>query len=248
MRWEHTQSRIPAAMSAPQRSRHLPEEILTAHTPLVERIVSDFRFSGVQAEDLKQVGYLGLLNAMEHFDPARGVKFTTYAGHLIRGEIQHYLRDHGDTIRKPRWLGKLNQQIEDTVGRYLSQEGRFPRLEELSSALNVSEEGLLEILKQREALRTVSLEAAAEADQTGIDRRRIRHRVYASFHLPIEDRIVLHDAMEKLSLLQRRVLYYLFFADFTQPETAKRIGISQRHVSRLLARSLTRLRALLSGS
>jgi len=227
---------------------HLREEIVAAYTPLIERILLDFRFSGIPAEDLMQVGYLGLLNAIELFDPARGVKFKTYASHLIRGEIRHYLRDHRDTIRKPRWLRRLNQQIEETVGRYLSQEGRYPRLEELSAELNVAEDGLLEILKTREALRTVSLEAEEEADHAEIDRRRIRHRTYASFQLPIEDRIVLHDAMEKLSLLQRRVLYHLFFADLTQPEVARRIGISQRHVSRVLSKSLTRLRAMLSGS
>jgi RNA polymerase sigma-B factor len=228
--------------------RPLREEIIAAYTPLIERILLDFRFSGIPADDLMQVGYLGLLNAIELFDPARGVKFKTYASHLIRGEIRHYLRDHRDTIRKPRWLRRLNQQIEETVGRYLSQEGRYPRLEELSAELNVGEDGLLEILKTREALRTVSLEAEEEADHAEIDRRRIRHRTYASFQLPIEDRIVLHDAMEKLSLLQRRVLYHLFFADLTQPEVARRIGISQRHVSRVLSKSLTRLRAMLGGS
>ena len=233
-------------MTASRWGSHLREEITAAYTPLIERILLDYRFSGVPAEDLMQVGYLGLLNAIELFEPARGITFKTYASHLIRGEIRHYLRDHRDIIRKPRWLRRLNQQIEETVSRYLSQEGRYPRLEELSAELNVAEDGLLEILKTREALRTVSLEAE-EADHAEIDRRRIRHRAYASFQLPIEDRIVLHDAMEKLSLLQRRVLYYFFFADLTQPETAKRIGISQRHVSRLLARSLTKLRSLLAG-
>ena len=223
----------------------LQEQIVVACTPLVRRIVSDFIFSGVATDDLMQVGFIGLLNAVELFDPTRGVKFVTYASHLVRGEIRHYLRDHRDTIRKPRWLQKLNHQIEEAAARYISQEGRFPAVEQLAAELNVEEEGLLEVLKTREVLRTISLEADEETGELRVDRDRMRHKSQASFHLPLEDRIVLFDAMEKLNPLQRRVLYYLFFTDLTQMEAAKRIGISQKHVSRVLASSLTKLRALL---
>ena len=230
------------------RDPALPEQIVVACTPLVRRIVSDFIFSGVPTDDLMQVGFIGLLNAVELFDPTRGVKFVTYASHLIRGEIRHHLRDHRDTIRKPRWLQKLNHQIEEASARYISEEGRFPAVEQLAAELNVEEEGLLEVLKTREVLRTISLEADEETGELRVDRDRTRHRSLASFHLPLEDRIVLFDAMEKLNPLQRRVLYYLFFTDLTQMEAAKRIGISQKHVSRVLASSLGKLRALLSPS
>jgi len=221
------------------------EEIVLACTPLVRRIVADFIFSGVPGDDLMQVGFIGLLNAVEMFDPTRGVKFVTYASHLIRGEIRHYLRDHRDTIRKPRWLQKLNHQIEEAAARYISAEGRFPALEHLASQLNVEEEGLLEALKTREVLRTISLEADEETGDLRVDRDRTRHRSLPATQLPLEDRIVLFEAMEKLNPLQRRVLYYLFFTDLTQMEAARRIGISQKHVSRVLASSLSKLRALL---
>jgi RNA polymerase sigma-B factor len=192
-----------------------------------------------------QVGYIGLLNAVELFDPMRGVKFVTYASHLIRGEIRHYLRDHRDTIRKPRWLQKVNHQIEEAAARYISEEGRFPAVEQLASELNVEEDGLLEVLKTREVLRTISLEADEETGELRVDRDRTRHKGTGAVPLPLEDRIVLFEAMEKLNPLQRRVLYYLFFTDLTQMEAAKRIGISQKHVSRVLASSLSKLRALL---
>ncbi len=221
------------------------EEIVLACTPLVRRIVADFIFSGVPGDDLMQVGFIGLLNAVEMFDPTRGVKFVTYASHLIRGEIRHYLRDHRDTIRKPRWLQKLNHQIEAAAARYISEEGRFPPLEQLASELNVEEEGLLEALKTREVLRTISLEADEETGDLRVDRDRTRHKSPTATQLPLEDRIVLFEAMEKLNPLQRRVLYYLFFTDLTQMEAARRIGISQKHVSRVLANSLNKLRALL---
>ncbi len=230
------------------RDPGLQEQIVVACTPLVRRIVSDFIFSGVPTDDLMQVGFIGLLNAIELFDCSRGVKFVTYASHLIRGEIRHYLRDHRDTIRKPRWLQKLNHQIEDAVGRYISEEGRFPGIDQLASELNVEEEGLLEVLKTREVLRTISLEADEETGELRVDRDRLRHKSNGAYHLPLEDKIVLFDAMEKLNPLQRRVLYYLFFTDLTQMEAARRIGISQKHVSRVLASSLNKLRGLLSPS
>lgn len=230
------------------RDPGLQEQIVVACTPLVRRIVSDFIFSGVPTDDLMQVGFIGLLNAIELFDCSRGVKFVTYASHLIRGEIRHYLRDHRDTIRKPRWLQKLNHQIEDAVGRYISEEGRFPGIDQLASELNVEEEGLLEVLKTREVLRTISLEADEETGELRVDRDRLRHKSNGAYHLPLEDKIVLFDAMEKLNPLQRRVLYYLFFTDLTQMEAARRIGISQKHVSRVLASSLSKLRGILSPS
>lgn len=230
------------------RDPGLQEQIVVACTPLVRRIVSDFIFSGVQTDDLMQVGFIGLLNAIELFDCSRGVKFVTYASHLIRGEIRHYLRDHRDTIRKPRWLQKLNHQIEEAVGRYISEEGRFPGIDQLASELNVEEEGLLEVMKTREVLRTISLEADEETGELRIDRDRLRHKSNGAYHLPLEDKIVLSEAMEKLNALQRRVLYYLFFTDLTQMEAARRIGISQKHVSRVLASSLNKLRGVLSPS
>ncbi len=226
----------------------LRERILSVYAPLVERTLLDFNHAGVSLDDLRQVGYVGLLTALELFDPARGTKFKTYAGHLVRGEIRHYLRDHRDTIRQPRWLQRLNRRIEDAVGRAISEEGRFPSLEDLAVELNIQEAGLRELLKVREAVRTVSLDAGEDEEQLEFDYRRIRHRAYASFHLPIEDKIVLYQAIERLNLLQRRVVYYLFFGGFTQVETAQRIGISQKHVSRILARSLLRLRSLLNGN
>src|SRR3990170_3940558 len=155
------------ALMAQYVESHTPairERVVVACTPLVRRIAGEFVFSGVPSDDLVQVGYIGLINAIAAFDPARGAKFTTYASYLVRGEIRHYLRDQRDTIRKPRWLQKLNSQIEQTVSKYVSETGRFPGLDELSQELNIEEGGLLEVLRTREALRTVSLESSSDED------------------------------------------------------------------------------------
>lgn len=221
------------------------EQIAVACTSLIRGVASEFLSQGVPQEDLIQVGYLGLLAAIEGFDPSRGFRFKTYAVPQIRGRMRHYLRDSRDTIRRPRWLQKTNQQIEQAVGRYVSKNGRFPSVEQLASELNVTEEGLLEILSTREAVRTVPLDASEEDDDPDIRRDLIKHKEYVSFQLPIEDKIVLHEAIEKLTERQRQVLYHLFFRDRSQPETAKTIGVSQKQVSRVLSSALTRLRALL---
>lgn len=230
---------------ARSRDARLREQIVVAYSPLIRKIASEFISQGVPMDDLIQVGYLGLLAAIEAYDPNRGVNFAVYARPLIRGQMRHYLRDSRDTIRKPRWLHKANQQIEWTMGRYLSEEGRFPTLEELASELNVTEQGLMEILKTREAVRTIPLEAGEQDDDPEVDQRLIRHKSYMSFQLPIEDRIVLHEAFEKLSSLQRQVLYQLFFRDVSQPSAARSLGVSQKQVSRVLATALTKLRELI---
>ena len=233
------------------QSIEIRDKVAMACTPLVRRIASEFAFSGVPVDDLIQVGYIGLLNAIAAFDPTRGAKFATYASYLVRGEIRHYLRDQRDTIRKPRWLQKINNQIEQTVSKYVSETGRFPGLDELSQELNIEEGGLLEVLRTREALRTVSLESSSDDDNSGelrVDRERIKSKSHISFQLPIEDRVILMDAMEQLNGLQRKVLYYLFYTDLTQMEAARRIGISQKHVSRVLASAISKLRGLMAPS
>jgi RNA polymerase sigma-B factor len=242
---EHENEDVLMAQYVESPDPAIRERVVHACTPLVRRIASEFVFSGVPTDDLVQVGYIGLLNAIAAFDPTRGAKFATYASYLVRGEIRHYLRDQRDTIRKPRWLQKLNTQIEDTVGKYVAEEGRFPGLEELASELNIEEEGLLEVLRTREALRTISLETEEEGGDLRVDRERIKHRSHISFQLPIEDRVMLVEAMESLNSLQRKVVYYLFYTDLTQTEASKRIGISQKHVSRVLASALTKLRGVM---
>lgn len=234
---EHADARGPEAR----------ERIIAACTPLVRRIAAEFAYSGVQSEDLIQVGYIGLLNAITGFDPGRGAKFATYASYLIRGEIRHYLRDQRDTIRKPRWLNSLNTRIEKTINAHVGETGRFPSLEVLARELNIEEDGLLEVLRAREILRTVSIEADEEGADLRVDRDRIRHRSHISFQLPIEDRVTLMEALESLTALQRKVVYYLFYTDLTQMEAAKQIGISQKHVSRVLAAAIGRLRGAINA-
>lgn len=221
----------------------LHARICAAYAPLVERIARMYRSSGEPLEDLVQVGYVGLLRAVSRFDPDRGVKFQTYASHLIAGEIRHYLRDQVGLVRRPRWLSRLSRELERTVERLQQEKGELPTVEEIAQVMNVTPEGVQEILHARAATAPLSLDGGGE------DRvRRIRHLRYESFQLPVEDRIAVLQAMERLTELQRKVLYLLFYQDLTETEAARRLRISQKHVSRVMHKALRQMAQLLRGA
>jgi len=221
----------------------LHARICAAYAPLVERIARMYRSSGEPLEDLVQVGYVGLLRAVNRFDPDRGVKFQTYASHLVAGEIRHYLRDQAGVVRRPRWLSRLSRELERTVERLQRERGQLPTVEEIAQAMNITPEGVREILQARAAAVPLSLDGAWE------DRvRRIRHLRYESFQLPVEDRITVQQAMERLTELQRKVLYLLFYQDLTETEAARRLRISQKHVSRVMHKALRQMAQLLRGA
>lgn len=216
--------------------------------PLVPKVVSHYDRSGVPREDLQQLGYLGLMTAASLYDPDRGVAFEQFARHFIAGEIRHFLRDGGSPIRKPRWLYELDGRVRRAVAELSQRLHRAPTLEEISREVNVAEDGVLEVLRAREVVHVESLDALMETSGgRTVRREKIVHRYYETFHLPVEDKILLAEAIEKLSALQRKVIYYLFYMDLTQTEVAERLRISQKHVSRTMHNALARLRQTLGS-
>jgi RNA polymerase sigma-B factor len=212
---------------------------------LVRGIAAEFR-GGAQDDDLVQVGFVGLLNAIEHYDPSRGTPFALFARHFVRGEIRHYLRDHHTLMRRPRWLEQVSGRIEQAVGDHLEAHGRYPGPADLAASLGLDLETLTGILRTREAVRTLSLDAEGDNGHPRVDPNRATGRLPEWLSHPPEDRVVLIDALEKLNPLQRAVVFYIFFTDLTQADTAARTGVSQKHVSRVLASALHRLREILA--
>lgn len=231
--------RLYRRSSTPQ----LREELVCHYLPLAKRIARRYVRVGVPLDDLAQIGTIGLMNAVGSFDPGRGVKFEAYAYHHIAGEIRHYLRDAVDQMRAPRWVRKLYSEVTETVAGLRQSLGRTPTLAEIAKRMNLTEAGVLEILRAHNQSRVHSMSDLV--DHQEVRRDVIAHQRYISFQLPIEDRIILLKAVERLADLQRKVVYYLFYQDLTQSEVASRLGVSQRHVSRVLAAALKRLATLL---
>jgi RNA polymerase sigma-B factor len=216
------------------------DEIFLRHLAVVESLSRNFARSGAaEKDDLVQVGYLGLLGAIERFDSGRGVKFSTYASHCVDGEIRHFIRDKTESIRRPRWMRKLSRQVAAFLESYLQKNSRLPTLKEISEALNISEDGVVTILKAKQPL---SLE---DERQIGGSAERVRSLRHVSFQLPIEDRIAISEAFDHLLALEQKVIYLFFVQDLTQKQIAGKLSLSPRKVSRLMQKGLDGLRGWL---
>ncbi|RLE37453.1 hypothetical protein DRJ12_02860 [Candidatus Acetothermia bacterium] len=175
-----------------------------------EVITTEFAQSGFSHEELFHSGYLGLLSAVYNADLSRGKDFFTYARNIIRGEIRQYIRERTRRSQFPRFLTDLNRQVEAVEARLLKEKGRLPTLTELADAVNVTEEGLTEIFKAREAINYVSLSAERRRTDPAptVDLSKIRNKRPEPF--PIQYRIRIASALERLSHIQETLTKSLF--------------------------------------
>ncbi|MDA8096295.1 MAG: sigma-70 family RNA polymerase sigma factor [Clostridia bacterium] len=209
------------------RNEERLRRVVESGSQLVHHFARLFSGNG-PPDDLVQAGYEGLLKALRRFDPERNVKFVTYASHCIMGEIRHELRREA-SFDRPGWVFDLQARIHRASDKLLQRSGEPPGLEAIAEAVNIRKEGVQEALRAG----SVSLDE--------LDLSRIRRIRYESFQLPIEDRIAVRQAVEHLNGLQRRVVYLIFYQDLTQAQAARKLGISQRRVSRLLHCGLTQM-------
>lgn len=228
------------------RNPELREKTICHYIYLVNRIARKASFVHKEAfDDLTQIGYIGLIKAVDHFNPEKEVKFITYATHQIIGEIRHYLRDKISSIKSPRWLSQLNCQMAQSLNVLMQRLKRFPTIEELSKEMNITEEGLLELLRMNQLLSSQSLDDREHSQELFGKIEKIRSRELRDFQLPIEDQLTLHQALEKLRLFERRIVFLFFFYDLTQSEIGQQLGISQKQVSRIIQKSLNKLKEIL---
>ncbi|HEY6356973.1 MAG TPA: sigma-70 family RNA polymerase sigma factor [Vicinamibacterales bacterium] len=224
------------------RSLEQRDQLVVRFMPLVKRIAAHYARDPGMRDDLVQVGYVGLIKAVENFNPTLGVPFEAYARPTIAGEITHYLRDQAPIIKPPRWYQSLNMRLHEAREKLLAKLQREPSVEELAEAMNITEEGVHEILKLRASYNLMSLSTPPESPDTGVKLEAIRSRRLQSFQLPIEDRMALDMAIDQLASFERRVIHLFFFMDLTQTEIATRLGSTQRQISRTLAKTLQKLR------
>ena len=221
----------------------LKNRLIEENIGLVKSVASDYLHSGLDFEDLSQAGYLGLLNAAQNFDLNRGTKFSTYATHLIKGEIRHFIRDNQPVVHVPQWIKNLSNKVQKTQQEIFNKTGDFPTISELAEELNIEEKGIREVLKARDSMTYVSIDQKRREDDPRpeyIDYEAIKSKYDEDF--PIEYKVRVAQAIDKLSDVQQKVIDGLFYKGNTQEEVGDRIGTSQRQVSRIKKRILKELK------
>ena len=235
-------ARLAALTPEEPGRQQVRDALVEQHLPLVEHLARRFRNRGEPYDDLVQVATIGLIKSVDRFDPQRGVEFSTYATPTIVGEIKRHFRDKGWAVRVPRRLQELRLSLSSATGELSQRNGRAPTVPELAAHLGLSDEEVLEGLESANAYSTLSLDAGdqstdedsvAVVDTLGVDDEALEG---------VEYRESLKPMLEQLPAREKKILMLRFFRNMTQSEIAAEVGISQMHVSRLLARTLSQLR------
>ncbi len=231
-----------ADTSDPRERDTIREQLVRGYESLVHFLARRFQNRGEPLEDIVQVGFLGLIKAIDRFDPSMGNEFTTFATPTILGEIRRYFRDKGWAIRFPRRLQELYQQVVRTNEELKNELNRQPSVAEVAARLRVEPDDVLEAMEMSSALAPISIDATIGTGPEG--GRQLGEAVGTED--PNLDRVemrqVLDRAMQHLNERERRIMIMRFFEEMSQSEVAKRLGISQMHVSRLQRAALEQLR------
>jgi RNA polymerase sigma-B factor len=221
--------------------RRIRDQLVELHLPLVEYLARRFRNRGEPLDDLVQVATIGLIKSIDRFDIERGVEFSTYATPTIVGEIKRHFRDKGWAIRVPRRLQEMKLSLTKATADLSQKHGRAPTVAELAKYLDLTEDDVLEGLESANAYSAISLDAP---DMAADDAPAMGHSLGAVDEAldGVVYRESLKPLLEKLPEREKTILMLRFFANKTQSEIAAELGISQMHVSRLLARTLAQLR------
>jgi RNA polymerase sigma-B factor len=218
------------------------EQLIEQYMSLVRSLARRYSYRGEQLEDLVQIGAIGLIKAIDRFDLDRGVELTTYATPNIIGEIKRHFRDKGWSVRVPRGLQELNVQLSRLVEQLTVQYSRSPTIPELAKAAGVEEEEVLEALESGRAYTSLSLSVGGGGgDDDDLDPLESLGTEEHQYEVS-EDRAVLAPGFKVLDERERKILQLRFFEGLTQSQIAQQVGISQMHVSRLIRRSLEKIR------
>jgi RNA polymerase sigma-B factor len=222
--------------------RDLRNRLIEHHRGLAEQLARRFRGRGQSPDDLQQVAVLGLLKAVERFEPERGLAFTTFATPTILGELKRHFRDSTWSMRVPRRLQEQVLAVSNVVGPLGQELGRPPTVAEVASATGFSEEGVLEAMEANRAYNAGSLDAPTGDRDEGDADLASRLGSVDPGHADVEHRVFIESLLDELPERERTIVQLRFWDGWTQSQIADSIGISQMHVSRLLARTLDRLR------
>ncbi|MFG2434792.1 RNA polymerase sigma factor SigF [Streptomyces sp. NPDC048508] len=215
--------------------------LIEANLPLVRYAAARFRSRNEPMEDVVQVGTIGLINAIDRFDPDRGVQFPTFAMPTVVGEIKRYFRDNVRTVHVPRRLHELWVQVNSATEDLTTAFGRSPTTSEIAERLRITEEEVLSCIEAGRSYHATSLEAAQEGDGLPglLDRLGYEDPALDG----VEHRDLVRHLLVQLPEREQRILLLRYYSNLTQSQISAELGVSQMHVSRLLARSFARLRS-----
>jgi RNA polymerase sigma-B factor len=224
------------AVDDPRRAR-LRERLIRGYLPVAEHIARRFAGRGEPLEDLIQVATVGLINAVDRFEPARGSDFFSFAVPTITGEVRRYFRDHGWSTRVPRRLKDLHIAIRGAQMELSQHLGRAPRPSEIAHRLSIPVTEVIEGLHAGEAYRSSSLDEMLGSGEGSATLGEFLGDLDSDLAL-IEDREGLRPLLAELAPRERTILALRFFRQLTQTQIAEQVGISQMHVSRVLRQTL----------
>jgi RNA polymerase sigma-B factor len=243
---DQERERLREKFAAYARTRDVAtrDELIEAHLRLAEHLARRFANRGVPVDDLIQVASLGLVKAVERFDPDRGLEFSTFATPTIVGELKRHFRDKGWAVRVPRRVQELHVEINALVGELTQKLGRSPTIPEIAERAGASEEEILEAMEAGQAYRSASIDSPGSGGDSDDGAPGLADQLGStdSALLDAENRMLLADLIQTLPKREQLMLHLRFFEGMTQSQIAERLGISQMHVSRLLAKSLNLLR------
>jgi RNA polymerase sigma-B factor len=220
--------------------RRLRNELVEEHMRLAEFLARRFAHRGEAADDLRQVALVGLLKAVERFEPDRGLQFSSFATPTITGELKRYFRDRGWAVRVPRRIQELHLELDRTVNELSQELGRPPTPAEIAQRAGVLEEDVLESMEAGSLYRLASIDAGRSDDESSPNPAQRLGEIDAEL-TAVDDRVAVTEMLAVLPEREQKIVYLRFFEGMTQSEIAEEIGISQMHVSRLLVRSLETL-------
>jgi RNA polymerase sigma-B factor len=226
------------------RDRGARDELIARYLPLARKLARRYLSSAEPYDDLVQVASLGLVKAVERFDPTLGYAFTSFAVPTIVGELKRYFRDTGWALHVDRGAQERARKIAEAREKMSARTGRSPTIDELAQYLEVSQEEVLDGLQTGEAFGAISLDAPLLGTEDDVSSRLESLGDEDERFSMIDEQATIFAAAKHLSDRERRILYLRFGEDLTQSEIATRVGVSQMQVSRLLRRSLGRLREL----
>jgi RNA polymerase sigma-B factor len=227
---------------ARSRDPKILDQLVETFMPLARRLAARYRGDWEPVEDLEQVASLGLVKALDRFDPSRGVAFSSYAVPTILGELKRHFRDRGWSVRFPRDLQERIGRVDRGIAELSARLGRAPSVNEVAAKLEIDPEEVLEAMKAGQARHAISLDVQPQTeDGEGVPLKERLGRSDPGFDT-VEYGAAIEEALDSLAKRDRLVLHLRFVEDMTQTEIAQRVGISQMHVSRVLRATLRRLR------